>query len=116
MLDDYQKLVKEGFHGRIYLTPPTAKIAHVVLTDAEHIMKDEWRKHARPMLYDGEDVENAARYFVPVDYSRTVKLPNISFRFRDAGHIFGSAFVELTEKGEVARFFPATLETATSRF
>ena len=93
------KLVKEGFHGRIYLTPPTAKIAHVVLTDAEHIMRDEWRKHARPMLYDGEDVENAARYFVSVDYSRTVKLPNISFRFRDAGHIFGSAFVELTETG-----------------
>ena len=44
------KLVKEGFHGRIYLTPPTAKIAHVVLTDAEHIMKDEWRKHAPDVI------------------------------------------------------------------
>ncbi len=93
------KLVKEGFHGRIYLTPPTAKIAHVVLTDAEHIMKDEWRKHARPMLYEGDDVEHAAQRFIPVDYSRTVKLPNVSLRFRDAGHIFGSAFVELTESG-----------------
>jgi metallo-beta-lactamase family protein len=34
-----------------------------------------------------------------VDYSRWVELGNLKFRFREAGHIFGSAFVELQEKG-----------------
>lgn len=103
------KLVKEGFHGRIYLTPPTAKITEVVLKDAEHIMRDDWRKYARPMLYEGEDVETTLKYFASLDYSRTVRLPNISFRFRDAGHIFGSAFVELTEKGGGSAIFSGDL-------
>ncbi|MBI4138811.1 MBL fold metallo-hydrolase [Candidatus Uhrbacteria bacterium] len=103
------KLVKEKFKGRIYLTPPTAKIAHLVLDDAEQIMQDEWRREARPMLYSKDDVENVVRQFVPVDYDRTVRLPGVSFRFRDAGHIFGSSFIEITETGGPRAVFSGDL-------
>ncbi|MCI0479295.1 MBL fold metallo-hydrolase [Candidatus Uhrbacteria bacterium] len=103
------KLVKEGFAGDIYATPPTADIANVVLEDAEQIMEDELRKEYRPKLYDRADVEEVAKRFRRVDYSRRVKIGDVTFRFRDAGHIFGSAFVELEEKGGARAAFSGDL-------
>jgi metallo-beta-lactamase family protein len=93
------KLVREKFKGKIYLTPPTAEIANIVLEDAERLMEDEYRREYRPKLYDKKDVEETVKRFVSVDYSRTIKLDGLSFRFRDAGHIFGSSFIEVTELG-----------------
>ncbi len=91
------RLVKEGFRGKIYLTPPTAKLAAIVLEDAFHIMKEDFEKQGRPMLYQSDDIQETLKRFTGVDYSRSIKLDGLSFRFRDAGHIFGSAFIELTE-------------------
>ncbi|MDO8617573.1 MAG: MBL fold metallo-hydrolase [Candidatus Uhrbacteria bacterium] len=99
------KLVKEGFHGKIYLTPPTAGFARLVLEDAFQIMEYEFRKQKRPMLYEAKDIESALRYFSTVDYNASVKLGDLSFRFRDAGHIFGSAFIEIREEGGAAVTF-----------
>ncbi|MFZ2804140.1 MAG: MBL fold metallo-hydrolase [Patescibacteria group bacterium] len=93
------KLVKEGFTGKIYCTPPTAKLAQLVLEDAEQIMEDDFKRSYRPKLYEREDVDGVVRQFEPVDYSRRVKLDGMSFRFRDAGHILGSSFVEIEEAG-----------------
>ncbi|MBU1349165.1 MBL fold metallo-hydrolase [Patescibacteria group bacterium] len=93
------KLMKERFKGKIYATPPTSEIATVVLEDAEQIMQDEFKREYRPKLYDRKDVEAVTERFTNVDYSRKVTIGDLSFRFRDAGHIFGSAFVEMEEKG-----------------
>ena len=93
------KLIKEKFKGRIYISPPTAEIAVVVLKDAEQIMKDEFRREYRPMLYGDEDVAAVKPLCAPTDYDRKVTVGDLTFRFRDAGHIFGSAFVEIEEKG-----------------
>ena len=91
------KLVKDGFHGKIYATPPTIKLIKLVLEDAEAIMEDDYRREFRPKLYEREDVDKVMSYFVAADYSRKIKLDGLSFRFRDAGHILGSAFVEIEE-------------------
>ncbi len=93
------KLVKEGFKGSIYATQPTAPIAKLVLEDAERILEDDLKRLHRPMPYSTQDVEAAVRSFKAFPYNHTVSLGDLSFRFRDAGHIFGSAFVELTERG-----------------
>ncbi|MBU0540641.1 MBL fold metallo-hydrolase, partial [Patescibacteria group bacterium] len=93
------KLIKEKFAGKIYLTLPTAKITDIVLRDAEHIMEEALKREYRPKLYDLEDVENVIKSFKTLDYNRRVNLDGVSFRLRDAGHIFGSAFVELEEDG-----------------
>src|SRR5260221_499063 len=84
------KLVKEGFKGKIYTTPPTAKLIKLVLEDAEQVMDDDARREYRPKLYEREDVDTVITRFVPVDYSRRIKLDGISFRFRDARRILGS--------------------------
>ncbi len=91
------KLVKAGFRGAIYTTPPTAQLIKLVLEDAEQIMADTYRREFRPKLYEREDVEAVLQLVKPVEYAQRVKLPGLSLRFRDAGHILGSAFVELEE-------------------
>lgn len=91
------KLVKEGFKGKIYCTPPTARLAQLVIEDAFNIMKEDHEREYRPMLYGLEDVAEVAKRYVPVDYSRRVKVGDLSFRFRDVGHIFGSAFIEVED-------------------
>ncbi len=93
------KLVKLGFKGKIYATPPTIKLAKIVMEDAVHIMEDEFRRNYRPIIYGMEDVTLTVERFVPTDYSRKVTLGGFSFRFRDAGHILGSAFIEIEEAG-----------------
>lgn len=93
------KLVKDGFQGKIYATSPTAPMAKLVLEDAERILEEELKRKNRPMPYSGADVEAAIHAFETLDYNQTTKLGDVSFRYRDAGHIFGSAFVELTEHG-----------------
>jgi metallo-beta-lactamase family protein len=93
------KLIKEGFKGKIYCTPPTAKLAQLVLDDAFQIMKEDNKREYRPMLYGLEDIEEVRKRYVTVDYSRKVTVGDFTFRFRDAGHIFGSSFIEVEEKG-----------------
>ncbi|MBP9747916.1 MBL fold metallo-hydrolase [Patescibacteria group bacterium] len=93
------KLIKDGFSGKIYATPPTAPITQIVLEDAVRILEEDFKRFAKPMLYGVKDVEQAVKSLTTVDYSTTTKIGDLSFRFRDAGHIFGSAFIELTERG-----------------
>jgi len=103
------KLVREGFTGKIYCTPPTAKLTKLVLEDAEQIMEDDYRRLARPKLFEREDVAGIIDLMIPVDYSHRVKIGCLSFRFRDAGHILGSAFVELQENGGARLAFSGDL-------
>lgn len=93
------KLVKEGFHGKIYCTPPTAKLVKLVLEDAEQVMEDAERRESRPKLYERDDVKEVENHLTTSDYSTRVRLDGLSFRFRDAGHILGSAFIEIEEIG-----------------
>ncbi len=103
------KLVKEGFKGKIYATAPTVKLASIVLRDAEQVMEDAYNLEYRPKLFELADVEETEKFFVPVDYSRKVKLDGLTFRFRDAGHILGSAFVEIEENGGARAAFSGDL-------
>ncbi len=93
------RLVKEGFKGPIYLTPPTGDLAKLVLKDAYQIMMEDFKREYRPPLYQEEHIEQTLNQFKHLDYSRSVTIADLSFRLRDAGHIFGSAFVEITERG-----------------
>lgn len=103
------KMVKDGFNQKIYATKATVDLCSVMLPDSAHIqeMDVKWinkkNKHlgideSQP-LYTVEDAEESMRHFVPVNYGEEVEvLPGITARFRDAGHILGSAFVELRVK------------------
>ena len=104
-------LVKEGFRGPVYTTGETREIGRLILMDAAHVMLEEYssrrRKAARqglevsPPPYVTEDVMIAVdRFAPPVAYDSPLSLADgVSLPLRNAGHILGSAFVELEEKG-----------------
>ncbi|MEI8033318.1 MAG: MBL fold metallo-hydrolase [Chlorobiaceae bacterium] len=108
-------LVKSGFKGPVYTQHGTVELCRVLLLDsaslAEHDAQDR-RKHpltkadrnAEP-LYTREDALRALDTFVGMAYheKRSI-LPGVSIRFADAGHILGSALVEVwLEEGSVSR-------------
>ena len=105
-------LVKNGFHGEIVTTPPSAEIAKVILTDSAHIQVEDaaYRarkarrrgEKARPPLYDVGDVLDSLDAFrKPVPYEVPIVLKDgVEAVLHDAGHILGSATVELRAEGK----------------
>ncbi|MEO6490503.1 MAG: MBL fold metallo-hydrolase [Ferruginibacter sp.] len=110
------KLIKDGYKGKVYATPATKDLAAVMLEDSAGIqemdVKFENKRRAlqglpylQP-LYTTEDAMNAIEQFVTVEYERWFKIEEgLEFCYSDAGHIIGSAVVNLkiTENGKVTR-------------
>ncbi|MEO5927327.1 MAG: MBL fold metallo-hydrolase [Patescibacteria group bacterium] len=103
------KLYKEGFRGKVYATPPTCEIARVIMEDAEQIMAEDLRRNGTQKLYERNDVEEVEQLMMPTDYGKSVHVNDLSIRFHDAGHIFGSSFIEVTEDGGKTAIFSGDL-------
>jgi len=110
------RLVRAGYSGPIYATSPTCDLAEIMLLDSAYIQETEaeWRtrkarragRQGLEPLYDQEDARKTIRLLKPLEYSKPVRLaPGVTVVFRDAGHILGSAFLELQleEQGEQVR-------------
>ncbi len=88
-------LVAGGFKGRIYATKPTVDLVYIVLLDSAKIAKGNSRD-GRVALYMEDEVEEVMKFFEVVDYEKWKGIEGWgSFRFLDAGHILGSASVEV---------------------
>jgi metallo-beta-lactamase family protein len=109
------RLVKLGFRGRIFCTPPTLELADILLKDSAHLQKEDAEylnrkgltKHQPALpLYDEDDVAEAMKRFEVVPLGKTCELsPRFSFTYRDAGHLLGaaSADVRINEDGRQTR-------------
>ncbi len=100
------RLVKQGFEGAIYTTPATRDLAAVMLADSAHIQEEDahyWNKKRvrrgdEPIepLYTRDDAVQTVEQVFGIPYGRRFHIaPHITVRFIDAGHMLGSAFVEL---------------------
>ncbi|MDI5986249.1 MBL fold metallo-hydrolase [Halomonas sp. M4R5S39] len=100
------KLVREGYRGPIHCTRGTRDLLDIMLRDAAFVMakdiewENKWRKrNDKPPvepLYELEDVERTLALCESHGYGQPVNLPGgTTLVFRDAGHILGSAIVEL---------------------
>src|SRR5262245_42657521 len=102
-------LVRQGFDGPIYCTPPTRDLLRVMLADSAKIQEEDAahintaRNYAEPWvqpLYTVNDVEKVFGHIVSVPYGRDMDVTkSVRFRFIEAGHILGSAMVYLTAAG-----------------
>jgi len=91
-------LVKNGYTGFFYANPATVDLTELVLHDALSVMRHDNAKFGMPVLYDEQDVDRVMQQFKPVEYHEWVDLfgdKKVMIYLRDAGHIFGSAFIEL---------------------
>ncbi len=89
------KLVKDGFRGVIYSTPATRDLAEPMLADALKIMNMEAEERGIEPLYTSKDIEDAFRLWQTKKYYEEFDLGDIVVRFLDAGHILGSAMIEM---------------------
>lgn len=95
------KLVKDGFSGPIYMTRATTELAPLIWEDALSIMSYDHAKFDYPMLYTAEDVAQARTLCKGIDYGEVLDLSGgVTAVWRDAGHIFGSAFIEVVADGK----------------
>ena len=105
-------MAKDGFHGKIYATGLTCDLLSIMLRDSAHIQEMDAmnlnRKEKRAgkeliePLYTVREAEQALGLLDPHPYGELIEpAPGVRFRFVDAGHLLGSASVEmwLTENG-----------------
>ncbi len=102
-------LIRQGFDGPIYCTPPTRDLLRVMLADSAKIQEEDAahiniaRNYAEPWvqpLYTVGDVEKVFSRLVSVPYGRdTDATKTVRFRFIEAGHVLGSAMVHLVVAG-----------------
>ena len=99
-------LYAEGFRGNIYTTYATVDLCEIMLRDSAHIQmfEAEWRnrkgrrsgKEPVQPLYDMNDAQGAISHLVGCPYQQILELADgIQVRFVDAGHLLGSASIEL---------------------
>jgi metallo-beta-lactamase family protein len=90
------KLMREGFKGTIYSTPPTRDLAEVMLRDAYKIMAYESERYGTPRCYEEQDIAAALTHWKTYPYHQTFPVGgDCTATFTDAGHILGSAMVTL---------------------
>lgn len=95
------KLVKDGFAGTIYSTAETKELAAVMLDDAQGLLAREAKNAGYEPLYEKVNIAEAMALWKTVPYHETqVISKNISFYLKDAGHVLGSAIIEMTLTGE----------------
>lgn len=97
------RLCALGFKGPIYCTKATADLLAVMLLDSAFIQESEWARAQRrreraaaPLLYTVRQAEESLEQLQAVGYDEKIQAhPRLHVRFREAGHILGSAILEL---------------------
>ena len=103
----------KGFRGPVYATNATSHLCDIMLRDSAHIQmfEAEWRnrkgrREGKPEFvpaYTMEDAMGVIRNFVGCPYNKVITpAEGISVRFIDAGHLLGSASIEVTIREEEA--------------
>ena len=100
-------LIAKGFKGVIFGTQATKELSNILLLDSAKIQAGDLRYKNKKLqqrnlplekaLYEEADVLQAMEYFVAVTYQTPTRLTDdVTLEFIDAGHIIGSASVNLT--------------------
>ena len=108
-------LVRAGYRGPVYVTSATGDIASVMLRDSARIQRDDVRNvpgrdsSKTPMepLFELADVEWLVEQFQRLPYNEPTEIfPGIKLTYHNAGHILGSALIQIDyrENGEDRRF------------
>ena len=109
-------LYKLGYTGQVYTTRLTAQLMNIMLMDSAHIQESDaqyanqkGKRAGRPLvepLYTVADAQTALNSLEIYDYNQKFELcPGVEVNFLDAGHLLGSAIVEIwiTENGETRK-------------
>ena len=94
------KLVKDGFHGKVFATPPTKDFARELLLDSQDILAREASRENRAELYNAADVDKLMELWQKVNYHEPTTIDGVKVTFKDAGHILGSSIIIFEAEGK----------------
>ena len=86
-------LMKRGFRGKIYSTPPARDAAHELLLDSEHLLFGVADRAGIEPLYGPEDVLRAMGAWEGVPYHRPITVGDCTVTLYNAGHVLGSSSI-----------------------
>lgn len=94
------KLIADGFQGKIYSTIPTKDLTHPMLEDTANILSKDII-HGLNLIYSKENIEKALSLWQGFEYYKAINIEGgFTVRFLNAGHILGSAMIEITYNGK----------------
>jgi metallo-beta-lactamase family protein len=104
------KLMRAGFRGPIYTTAGSRDLCEVMLADSGHIQETEVeqlnrrnQRRGRPVvepIYTVKDAQRTMEQFKVIKQDELIDiLPGIQARWWNAGHILGSASIEVVSEG-----------------
>lgn len=91
------RLVREGFRGVIYSTAATRDIARFILEDALSLAR---RDRDERELYNEQDIEKAFSLWKALPYRERLEVGDMEMQLRNAGHVLGSAMIEIWAEGK----------------
>jgi metallo-beta-lactamase family protein len=94
------KLVRNGFRGKVYSTPPTRDFANLLLVDSEHVLVDEAERLNLPPLYSLRDIEQLMEYWEAIPYHQPISVGPMRLTLYNAAHILGSSIIQIEAEGK----------------
>ncbi|RLE52838.1 MAG: hypothetical protein DRJ33_02690 [Candidatus Methanomethylicota archaeon] len=86
--------LSRGFRGKVYMTLPTMALAHLLWRDEHSLMEREWKGVSK--LWSLRDMQKLlAEHCVAKTYHEEFSLNGVKVDFHNAGHILGSAMIEV---------------------
>lgn len=98
------KLVRDGFSGTVYSTPPTRDFAEALLLDSQHLLEQDAVRVNRPIIYDVNDVLALMKLWQGVPYHQNIQIGPATITQFSAGHILGSATTVVKVEGKTIIF------------
>jgi len=90
------RLMAQGFGGPVYATRATCELLGVMLPDSGYLQEKEAEREGGEPLYTAEQAQRSLDRLLAVDYDEELRPhPSVRCRWRDAGHILGSAILEV---------------------
>ncbi len=87
------RLLKMGFKGRIFMTLPTLALANLLWQDELSLMEREWPPEER--LWSSQEMSLTLSNTTATTYHEEFQFNSLHFNFHNAGHILGSAMIEV---------------------
>lgn len=93
------KLVRDGFSGKIYSTPPTKEISEYSFFDSLNIQNKSGGGDKDKILFNEQDIKKTLALWETVEYDRPFNLGEYQIVAKDAGHILGSTMWGISRNG-----------------
>ncbi len=88
------KLIKHGFSGNIYLTPPSKDIFEITAFDSAKIQKEDNINAGKKIIYNSADVVESLSKCKTIEFGEVIELEkDFHFSLRNTGHILGAGYI-----------------------